>query len=96
MIHKIAGPAAYAFALFLRALVGVLSDRSLGRIFRGLERLVYALTGEAAVAVAEIADIFESGPPHSDRARKIVKNLEPDLIASAVKCLARPSPYGAE
>jgi len=80
-----------------RAMVLYLPDRVLGKIFRMIERLVYAATGakDMSAPVGEVADIFETGPPFTVTVRKMMREAEPELLASVVKCLARPSPYGA-
>lgn len=78
-------------------LVPRVSDKAIGRFMRRVERLVYIITGDKSVAdaVAEVADIFETGPPFTTTVRKIVDGVEPEIIVSAVKKLTRPSPYGA-
>ena len=93
----------FLVGLLARALVKVIcfaiprvSDRAVGRFLRRVERLVYVVTGDRgqAAAVAEVADIFESGPPYTTRVRKLVAGMEPEIVESALKSLARPSPYG--
>ena len=80
-----------------RALVLYLPDKFLGKLFRAVERLVYVLTGDPDVtaSVAEVADIFETGPPFTTTIRKMLKAAEPELIVSSVQGLTRESPYGA-
>jgi len=81
----------------LQATVRILPDTALAKVFRALERLVFAITADrnASVPIGDIADIFESGRPHTDRVRKFLTNIETEVLISAVKCLASPSPYGA-
>lgn len=81
-----------------RAMVLRLSDRTLGRIFRVVERLAYAISADRAVknAAAEVADIFESGPPFTTTVRRMFEAGQPELLASSIRCLRRPSPYGAK
>lgn len=81
----------------LQAVISVCPDRVLGMAFLGIARLVYAVTGDrqAQVPVMDMADIFLSGPPHTTRVRKFIANIEPDIVASTLRCLFRPSPYGA-
>ena len=81
----------------LRAMILYLPDRALGKIFRAVERLVYAATGsrDIAMPVAEIADIFESGPPFTTTVRKLFKERSTEWGLSSAVCLARKSPYGA-
>jgi hypothetical protein len=89
--------AARAGLALLRAMILHLPDKALGRMFRVVERLVYASTGDRELTgpVAEIADVFETGPPFTATLRKMFKDPEPEIAASAVKCLTRKSPYGA-
>ncbi len=81
----------------LKLLIGRLPDLVLARLFRGVERLVYAATGDeaAAGAAAEVADIFESGPPFTVTVRKMAAAADPELIAGIMSCLFAKSPYGA-
>ncbi len=81
-----------------RAMVHHLSDRNLGRLFRGAERLAYAFTGdkEVKMAIGEVADIFETGPPFTTTVRRMFQNGQAELVASSIRCLRRPSPYGAK
>ena len=80
----------------LRAMVLYLPDKVMGRLMRGVERLAYLVSGsrEIRASVAEVADIFESGPPFTTIVRKLFREGEPEIAASALKCLSRPSPYG--
>jgi len=82
----------------LRTMVLHLSDRSLGRLFRFLERLAYAITADKGVknAVGEVADIFESGPPFTTTVRRMFQQGQAELVASSLRCLRRPSAYGAD
>jgi len=72
-------------------------DWLMGKILRLVERIVYIATGDRAATapVAEVADIFESGPPFTTTIRKLMRAKEPELVESALRCLSRPSPYGA-
>ena len=81
----------------LRAMVLGLSDRTMARLLRAVERLAYAVSGDPALkaAVAEMADIFESGPPFTTTVRKLFAPDETKTVVSAIKQLTRPSPYGA-
>ena len=94
---KLIGVAAKAGFYVVRWMALHLPDRVMGRVLRLVERVVYAVTAsrELAQPVAEVADIFESGPPLTDTVRKLMRGAEVEVIESALKCLARPSPYGA-
>ena len=74
-----------------------LPDSVMARFMRLAERLVYAITADraAAAGVAEIADIFESGPPFTDTVREMFRESEAEFAGSAVRCLLAKSPYGA-
>ena len=91
-------PAASRAGFFLlRAMVLYLPDRAMGRFLRAVERLAYAITGsrEVRASVAEMADIFESGPPFTTIVRQMFREGEPEIVASGLKSLSKPSPYGA-
>ena len=65
--------------------------------FRALAWLVWVATGsrEAAQPLSELAEIFASGPPFTVTLKKMFREMEPEFIASAARCLTRRSPYGA-
>ena len=79
-----------------RLIMPLVSDRAIGRLLRIAEKLVYLLTEDRtrAASLAEVADIFESGPPMTTTVRKIVANMEIDIVANVLKCSSKPSPYG--
>jgi hypothetical protein len=72
------------------------SDRAIGRLLRIAEKLVYALTKDRkqTASLAEIAEIFESGPPITTTVRRIVANMEIDIVANVLKCSSKACPYG--
>ena len=97
MINAIRGPLVRAgFALF-RALILNSSDRTMIRFFKSVRWLLYLITADKMIrlALSDVIDIFASGPPNSTTLRKIVAGSEPELIVSIVKCMRRPTPYGA-
>jgi len=97
LLDPIIGLLARALLGFLRFIIPRVSDRAVGRFFRWVERLVYVITGDRdlTASVAELADIFETGPPFTVTARKLVAGMEPEIVESALKCLVKPSPYGS-
>jgi len=80
-----------------RLLLPLFSDRAVGRLLRLAERMVYIATGatEVAASVAEVAEVFESGPPFSASVRKILAGMETDIVASILVNRIKPTPYGA-
>jgi hypothetical protein len=84
----------------VRLIIPRMSDRALARLLRVGERVVYILTGndELTASIAEVAEIFESGPPLSSTVRKIAASMDTDaeLAASILACLRKPSPYGSD
>lgn len=74
-----------------------LPDRWLAAGFRGLARLAYAVTGDRARVepVSDLAGVFAAGPPYTVTIRKMMRRSETEIVVSAIKCLARRSPYGA-
>lgn len=86
--------------LISRTLLPLVSDRTLAFLLRRVERILYIFTGDEylTASVAEVAEIFELGPPYSSTVRKIVASMETDseLAASAIECLRKPSPYGVD
>jgi hypothetical protein len=81
----------------LKIIVLKFPDKLTAKIFRFVEWLIFVVTGDkgASMPIAEMAEIFESGPPFTTTARKMFENLETEIAISAVRCLTRPSPYGA-
>jgi hypothetical protein len=79
-----------------RLILPRVSDRAIARLLRIAERLVYLLTGDRkqTASIAEIADIFESGPPVTSTIRTIVKNMEIEIFANVLKCGSKTQPYG--
>jgi hypothetical protein len=73
-----------------------ISDRTIGRLLRIAEKLVYLLTKDRKVtaSLAEIAEIFESGPPMTSTIRTIVANMEIEIVANVLKCESKSHPYG--
>jgi hypothetical protein len=58
--------------------------------------MVYIAAGETNIAasLAEVADVFETGPPFSTSVRKIIANMETDIVGSILVNQIKPSPYG--
>ena len=81
----------------LRVMVLYLPDWAMARFLRAVERLAYAISGnpEIRASVAEMADIFESGPWYTTIVRKMFKEGESEIVGSAIKSLFKSSPYGA-
>jgi hypothetical protein len=77
-----------------------LSDRTLAHVLHTAERLVFLFTGneDLKASIAEVAEVFESGPPYTAVLRKVLASMETDLglAVSTLACLKKPSPYGAE
>lgn len=94
---RVVGVIARAVVFCLRLGVLYLPRRFNALVFRGLARLIYAVTGDpqAATPVADVAAVFEAGPPFTCTFEKIFRNMEPAFIAGAARCLVRRSPYGA-
>jgi hypothetical protein len=92
------GAAARGGFTVIRFMVLHLPDRAMAFLARAAVKLGYIVTGDEAMmnAGAEIVDIFESGPPFTPTIRKLMRAAEPEVVVSAVKCQARPSPYGAK
>ena len=84
----------------IRIALPLVSDKSLALLFRSTERVIYVFAGdkELTASIAEVAEIFELGPPYSSTVRKIAASMESDadLAASVLACLRKVSPYGAE
>jgi hypothetical protein len=73
-------------------------DRVIGRLLRIAEKLVYELTKDKkhTESLAEIAEIFESGPPVTTTIRTIVANMEIEIVANVLKCGSKACPYGTD
>ncbi len=87
-----------AVLVVARALILSLPDPVLGKIFKAVARLAYALTGDAGAetALGEVADIFESGPPFTTTVRKVIRGVDTEFLSGAIIGLTTKSPYGAE
>ncbi len=100
VFEKMSRAGTAAGILIIRFLLPRLSDKFIARLLRISERLSYAFTAneEGSASIAEVAEIFELGPPYSSTTRKIVASMETDkdLALSTLTCLSRPSPYGAD
>jgi hypothetical protein len=80
----------------VRLIMPMVPDRAIGRLLRIAEKLVYMLTKDKkqTASLAEIAEIFESGPPVTTTIRTIVANMEIEIVANVLKCGSKMHPYG--
>lgn len=80
--------AGLAFRL-LRAVILNLSDSSLARLMRIVRGMVYLFSGEAMLrlALSDIVEIFQAGPPGTDTVRKIMRETDPELARHLVQGL---------
>ena len=97
MQDRVVGMGARSAVWGLRLAVLYLPRWLLALKFRALGWLVWALTGsrEAQKPLLELAEIFSLGPPYTVTLDKMFRDMEPEFIVSAARCLSRRSPYGA-
>jgi len=78
----------------------LISDKMLTRLLRFAERLAYAFSAneELAASIAEVADLFESGPRYNVVPRRVIASMRTDskLAVSTLACLRKASPYSGD
>jgi hypothetical protein len=73
----------------VRGMILGLPDSVLAVFMRGVRWLVYLITGDAMlrVALTDVMEIFQDGPPGTDTVRKMMREAELPLARDVVRGL---------